>query len=91
MDLSQSKCIAVRTSWLESRLMLKYTKDYRKSMRRFSSTKKILLITEDEGVIRDAEENFSQYDWYYTNYPRENKHDIGVAMAEGEVDPTEKL
>jgi len=88
--LRESKCIAVhvRHGW-RARFNSEITmSDYMKSIQRFSSTKKILLITEDEGVIRDAEENFPQYEWYYTNYPRENKHDIGVAMTKGEVDPT---
>lgn len=89
-DLRTKKCIAVhvRHGW-RARFNVNVTmSDYMKSIGRFSSTKKILLITEDEEVIRDAEKNFPQYEWYYTNYPRGNTHDIGVAMIKGEVDPT---
>jgi hypothetical protein len=84
----ENRCIAVhvRHGW-RSRFNSKIVmSDYMKSIRRFSSTKKILLITEDEEVIKDAELNFPEYQWLYTEYPRENKHDIGVAMSKGEVD-----
>ena len=62
--------------------------DYMESIQRFPKIKNILLITEDEEVIKDAESNFPHYQWHYTEYPRENKHDIGVAMSRGEIDST---
>ena len=87
---SENRCIAVhvRHGWrsrFNSKIIMS---DYIKSIQRFSKTKKILLITEDEEVIKDAESNFPEYQWLYTEYPRENKHDIGVAMSKGEVDST---
>jgi hypothetical protein len=86
---SENRCIAVhvRHGW-RSRFNKIIMSDYIKSIQRFSKTKKILLITEDEEVIKDAESNFPEYQWLYTEYPRENKHDIGVAMSKGEVDST---
>ena len=39
-------------------------------------------------MISDALSNFPEYDWLYTEYPRENSHDIGIAMSEGKIDPT---
>ncbi|CAL6334282.1 unnamed protein product [Bathycoccus prasinos] len=87
---NESSCIAVhvRHGW-RSRFNSKIVmSDYMKSIKRFSKTKKVLLITEDEEVIKDAELNFPDYQWLYTDYPRENKHDIGVAMQKGEVDST---
>ena len=89
-NVNDSSCIAVhvRHGW-RSRFNSKIVMlDYMKSIQRFSKTKKILLITEDEEVIKDAESNFPDYQWHYTEYPRENKHDIGVAMLKGEVDST---
>ena len=87
---NDDRCIAVhvRHGW-RSRFNSKIVmSDYMKAIQRFSKTKKILLITEDEEVIKDAESNFPDYHWLYTEYPRENKHDIGVAMLKGEVDST---
>ena len=87
---SENRCIAVhvRHGW-RSRFNSKITMaDYMESIQRFPKIKNILLITEDEEVIKDAESNFPHYQWHYTEYPRENKHDIGVAMSRGEIDST---
>ena len=84
------QCIAVhvRHGW-RSRFSADVSmSDYIKSVRRLSGVKKILLITEDDKVIKDAQSNFPEYDWLYTDYPRDNNHDIGIAMSEGKVDPT---
>ncbi|KAK3281328.1 hypothetical protein CYMTET_10876 [Cymbomonas tetramitiformis] len=48
----------------------------------------ILLITEDQAVIDEALTKFPAYRWLYTNYPRNNPHDIGVEMEKGKMDPT---
>jgi len=87
-DSKQCVAVHVRHGW-RSRFNSEIAmSDYMKSVNRFSKSKNILLITEDQDVIRDAEANFPEYNWLYTDYPRENKHDIGAAMAKGEVDPT---
>jgi len=48
----------------------------------------VLLITEDQTVINEAENLFPEYNWMYTLYPRNNPHDIGVEMERGGIDPT---
>jgi len=85
-----SQCIAVhvRHGWRSKSSSNIKMSDYMESVRRYSDTRRILLITEDQEVIEDAESNFPDYDWLYTKYPRENKHDIGASMSVGEVDPT---
>ena len=91
LGLTRNKsCIAVhvRHGWrARFNSEIKMT-DFVHAIRRFNSTKSVLLITEDEDVIRDAVSHFPEYEWLYTDYPRENKHDIGVAMSKGQVDPT---
>ncbi|CAL6331856.1 unnamed protein product [Bathycoccus prasinos] len=62
--------------------------DYMESVRRYPGTKRVLLITENQEVIKDAESNFPEYEWLYTKYPRQNKFDIGVSMSKGDIDPS---
>ncbi|XRB17866.1 Fuct6p protein [Pseudoscourfieldia marina] len=88
-ESSGRDCIAVhvRHGW-RARFNARLTmKDFMKSIRRYQS-RNVLLITEDQSVIDDAKQNFPEYNWMYTNYPRDNKHDIGIAMEKGEIDPT---
>jgi hypothetical protein len=86
-DSGQCVAVHVRRGW-RSRFSADLSMmDYVRSVRRLSHVRKILLITEDDKVISDALSNFPEYDWLYTEYPRENSHDIGIAMSEGKIDP----
>jgi len=89
---NQARCIAVHVrhgdrSKLNSRVKMG---DYVKAIRRLPSVKKILIVTDNAEVIQDAEKNFPEYDWHYTDYERENKGNIGIAMQSGKLNPTKE-
>lgn len=62
--------------------------DYVKAAKRMPDVKNILIMTEDEKVIAEAESKYPEYNWLYTEYNRINPHDMGVEMEKGAVDPT---
>mmetsp|Transcript_39065 Transcript_39065/g.124367 ORF Transcript_39065/g.124367 Transcript_39065/m.124367 type:complete len:395 (+) Transcript_39065:218-1402(+) len=50
--------------------------------------KRVLIITEDARVIEDARLKYPGIEFLFTDYPRDNIHDIGVAILRGQMDPT---
>lgn len=51
----------------------------------------ILLMTEDDAVVKDAKENYSQYNFYTTEIQPRKNDDINRLMAEGLLDPEKEI
>ena len=87
-----NRCIALHVRHGDRSKLNAHVKvsDYVAALKLLPSVRKVLLVTDDFRVIEVMKEKFPEYDWVYTNYPRNNTVNIGSAMRSGKLDPTKE-
>jgi len=87
MRWNEGGCIVamhVRMGWRAATNSRLWPDEYMAHVKRMGC-KRVLIITENQKVIDEAHQKYPEYEFLYTDYPRDNHKDIGAAMQAGDV------